>query len=355
MNAYKLAAPLLRWLSAESAHGLTVWGLKNGLVPAQPDFSHPSLEVKLWGLIFPNPIGLAAGFDKNAEVPDAMLTQGFGFVEAGTVTPRPQPGNPKPRLFRLVQDRAVINRMGFNNLGLDVFAANLSACRHQGIIGANIGKNKDTADAALDYETGAKRLAALADYVVINVSSPNTPGLRALQGRKHLADLVTRTRYAMEDGLTGHKDRKPPLLLKIAPDLADEDLKDIANTALFGGLNGLIVSNTTIARPETLTSRHAKQSGGLSGQPLFDASTSTLRRMYSLTFGRVPIIGVGGVSSGLDAYLKIRAGASLVQLYSALVYQGPGLVTEIKQELVKLLARDGFNSVSQAVGADHKQ
>ena len=356
---YKLAGPVLRNLPAEFAHGLTIRALRAGLVKPQPDFSHPSLEVSLWGLDLPNPVGLAAGFDKNAEVIAPMLAQGFGFVEAGSVTPKPQPGNPKPRLFRLTADRAVINRMGFNNLGLDAFAANLAQSRQgtnrpRGIVGVNLGKNKDTADAASDYEIGAKRLAPMADYIVINVSSPNTPGLRALQGRKHLVDLVARTRNALESALPFRAERKPPLLLKIAPDLADEDLKDIANTALFGGLNGLIVSNTTIARPDSLLSPLAKETGGLSGQPLFDASTAVLRRMYALTFGRVPIIGVGGISSGLDAYLKIRAGASLVQLYSALVYQGPGLVTEIKRDLVDLLARDGFLSVAQAVGADHK-
>jgi dihydroorotate dehydrogenase len=354
MDAYKLFGPVLRTLPAEFAHGLTIRALKSGKLPPQPEVLHPSLEVKLWGMTFPNPIGLAAGFDKNAEVLDAMQAQGFGFVEAGSVTPKAQPGNPKPRLFRLAEDKAVINRMGFNNLGLDVFADNLAKCQHNGIIGANLGKNKDTADAASDYEIGAKRLAPLADYLVINVSSPNTPGLRALQGRKHLTELVARTRNALESALPLRTEHKPPLLLKIAPDLADEDLKDIANVALFGGLNGLIVSNTTIARPDSLLSPHARETGGLSGQPLFDASTSVLRKMYALTFGRVPMIGVGGVSSGLDAYLKIRAGASLVQLYSALVYHGPGLVTEIKRDLIDLLARDGFATVAQAVGADHK-
>ena len=354
MDAFQLLSPLLRLLPAEFAHGLTLRALTAGLVPPQPDVSHPSLETVLWGRTFPNPVGLAAGFDKNAEVAGAMLTLGFGFVEAGSVTPRPQPGNPKPRLFRLPQDKAIINRMGFNNHGLEVFATNLVRRPHHGIVGVNLGKNKDTADAAVDYEIGAKCLAPLADYLVINVSSPNTPGLRALQGRKQLMDLVARTRNALDSAISPRATSKPPLLLKIAPDLVDDDLKDIANIAMFGGLDGLIVSNTTVARPETLISSRAKQTGGLSGQPLFDSSTAILRRMYALTFGRVPIIGVGGISSGMDAYLKIRAGASLVQLYSALVYQGPGLVTAIKRDLIELLARDGFKSISQAVGADHK-
>ena len=354
MDSFKLVSPILHHLPAEFAHGLTLRALKSGLVPPQPEFSHSSLEVSLWGRIFPNPVGLAAGFDKNAEVPDAMLSLGFGFVEAGSVTPKPQPGNPKPRLFRLPENNAIINRMGFNNQGLEVFAANLARRQRTGIVGANLGKNKDTEDAAQDYEIGAKRLSALSDYLVINVSSPNTPGLRALQGRKHLVDLVSRTRNALADGLPPRATIKPPLLLKIAPDLEDDDLKDIANTSMFGGIDGLIVSNTTIARPEGLLSSNAKQAGGLSGQPLFDSSTSVLRRMYALTYGRVPIIGVGGISSGMDAYIKIRAGASLVQLYSALVYQGPGLVTQIKRDLVELLARDGFTSIAQAVGADHR-
>ena len=354
MDLFKFAGPILRTLPAEFSHGLTVRALKAGLVPPQPDFSHPSLAVTVWGRTFPNPVGLAAGFDKNAEVPNAMLSLGFGFVETGSVTPKAQPGNPKPRLFRLAADKAVINRMGFNNFGLEVFAANLTRQPKTGIVGVNLGKNKETEDAASDYEIGAKRLAALADYIVINVSSPNTPGLRALQGRKQLVDLVARTRNALESGIPARSERKPPLLLKIAPDLADEDLKDIADTSMFGGLDGLIVSNTTVSRPDTLRSWRAKETGGLSGQPLFDLSTAILRRMYMLTYGRVPIVGVGGISSGLDAYLKIRAGASLVQLYSALVYQGPGLVTQIKRDLVDLLARDGFTSIAQAIGADHK-
>ena len=354
MDLFTAVSPLLQLLPAETAHGLTLRALQNGWVPPMPSVEHSSLNVHLWGRVFPNPVGLAAGFDKNAEVPDAMLAMGFGFVEAGSVTPRPQPGNPKPRLFRLPQDKAVINRMGFNNYGLDYFAANLERRERTGIVGANLGKNKDTQDAAQDYEIGAKRLAPLADYLVINVSSPNTPGLRALQGRKQLVDLVARTRIALDSAFPVRATDKPPLLLKIAPDLVEEDLKDIANVAMFGGLDGLIVSNTTVARPDSLISNRAKETGGLSGQPLFDASTAILRRMFDLTYGRVPIIGAGGVSSGLDAYIKIRAGATLIQLYSALVYQGPGLVTQIKRDLIQLLARDGFASIAEAVGADHK-
>lgn len=354
MDLYSIVGPLLRSLPAEFAHTLTLTALKRGWVPPAPPFEHPSLANTLWGKHFPNPVGLAAGFDKNAEVLAPMLAQGFGFVEAGSVTPKPQPGNPRPRLFRLAEDRAVINRMGFNNRGLAAFAQNLQARPRQGIVGANLGKNKATEDAAQDYELGASRLAPLADYLVINVSSPNTPGLRALQSRNHLRDLVGRTRNALDSALAPKIKSKPALLLKIAPDLTEQDMKDIAGIAVFGGLDGLIVSNTTIARPDSLISSNARQTGGLSGVPLFEPSTAVLRRMYALTHGSLPIIGVGGISSGLDAYVKIRAGASLVQLYSALVYQGPQLVNCIKRDLVELLARDGFKSIAQAVGADHR-
>ncbi|MEW5728086.1 MAG: quinone-dependent dihydroorotate dehydrogenase [Pseudomonadota bacterium] len=352
LDYFRFAGPLIRLLDAETAHGLTIRALKLGLVPPQPRTESPSLEVALWGLRFPNPVGLAAGFDKNAEVPGAMLRQGFGFVEIGSVTPRPQPGNPKPRMFRLAEDRAVINRMGFNNQGLEAVARRMEARASIGIVGANLGKNKDTEDAAADYEKGATRLAPLSDYLVINVSSPNTPGLRALQGRDQLESLVGRTRAALNGAVAEGK--RPPLLLKIAPDLNDEDLADIAAVALAGALDGLIVSNTTIARPPSLRSPHAKEAGGLSGAPLFVPSTEVLRRMYMLTKGRLPLVGAGGIASGAQAYAKIRAGASLVQLYSAMVYEGPGLITRIKRELIALLARDGFASVTDAVGADHR-
>jgi len=352
-DLYPLFGRLLRLLDPETAHGLTLRLLKTGLVPAHGTPDPDALAITVWGRTFPNPLGLAAGFDKNAEVPDAMLAQGFGFVEIGSVTPRPQPGNPRPRLFRLTEDGAVINRMGFNNEGLDAVAARLAARRGRpGLVGANLGKNKDTEDAAADYERGAARLAPLADYLVINVSSPNTPGLRALQGRAQLEELVGRTRDALNGAMP---DRAPPLLLKIAPDLAWEDLDDIAAVALDGRLDGLIVSNTTVARPETLRSRHAGESGGLSGAPLFESSTAMLRRMYELTQGRLPIIGVGGVASGSEAYAKIRAGASLVQLYSALVFGGPALVGRIKRELYALMRRDGFTSIAQAVGRDLRE
>lgn len=349
---FKLAGPLVRLLAPETAHTLTVQIMRTGLMPPQPRIADPRLEVRLWGLTFPNPVGLAAGFDKNGQVPDAMLRQGFGAVEIGTVTPKPQPGNPRPRLFRLTRDGAVINRMGFNNHGVEAMAVRLAARRRTGIVGVNLGKNKTTEDAAADYEIGAARLAPFADYLVINVSSPNTPGLRALQGREQLEALVARTRAALDGAVA--EGRRPPLLLKIAPDLTGDDLADIAAIALAGKLDGLIVSNTTIARPATLRSTNAAETGGLSGTPLMKPSTQVLSRMYELTEGRLPLIGVGGISSGEDAYAKIRAGASLVQLYTALIYQGTALVTRINRDLVRLLERDGFSSVTDAVGADHQ-
>lgn len=318
-------------------------------MPGRRPVRDAMLASRLWGLDFPNPVGLAAGFDKNGEVPDAMLGQGFGFVEIGSVTPRPQPGNPQPRLFRLSEDKAVINRMGFNNLGLDAAATNLAARKAGGVVGANLGKNKDTEDAAADYVLGVERLGPLADYLVINVSSPNTPGLRALQGRAPLEALIGRVKQAVA-ALPAPK----PLLLKIAPDLTPDDRRDIAEVALETGLDGLIVSNTTIARPISLTSPYAKQTGGLSGAPLFRPSTALLGEMYKLTQGRIPLIGVGGIGSGRQAYAKIRAGASLLQLYSALVYRGPALVNAINRELIHLLRQDGLSHIGEAVGADHR-
>lgn len=355
-DLHRLAAAVIRLLPAETAHRATIRALAAGLVPRQPAFADPILRLGLWGRAFANPIGLAAGFDKDAEAHAACLGLGFGFVEIGSVTPRAQPGNPRPRLFRLGADRAVINRMGFNSRGLDHAAARLARRDPAaGIVGANLGKNKESPDAAVDYATGARLLAPLADYLVINVSSPNTPGLRALQGREPLARLVEAVQAARAAAVPSSSSLgPPPLLLKIAPDLTDEDKRDIAEVALDRGLDGLIVSNTTIARPATLRSPQAAESGGLSGEPLFALSTAVLADMYRLTGARLPLVGVGGVASGADAYAKIRAGASLVQLYTALVYQGPGLVSRIQAELAALLRADGFASVAAAVGADHR-
>ncbi|HKD47618.1 MAG TPA: quinone-dependent dihydroorotate dehydrogenase [Rhizomicrobium sp.] len=361
-----LAARLLSTLPAETAHGATL-ELARRFAPPLPiaRADDPKLAVKVLGLSFPNPIGLAAGFDKDARVPAAMLKLGFGFVECGTVTPRPQAGNPRPRLFRLREDQAVINRMGFNNRGMDEAAKNLIERRRNGIVGINIGANKDSCDRIADYAQGFARLAPLADYVTVNVSSPNTPGLRGLQNKEELAQLLTaltRARSSLPSArnaggvvvATHACDAKAgvgyPILLKIAPDLDLHALDDIADVVTKTPIEGVIVSNTTIARPP-LRSRHAGETGGLSGKPLFRPSTEILRQLRARLPCDIVLIGVGGISSGRDAYEKILAGASLVQLYTALVYRGPGLIGRIKRELLASAARDGFSSISQAIGA----
>lgn len=345
---FDLAVPLLRHLPPEVAHRTTIHALRAGFAPRRPRADPPSLRLNLWGRDFPNPVGLAAGFDKNAEVPDAMLRFGFGFVEIGTVTPRPQLGNPKPRLFRLAADKALINRLGFNNEGLAVVAARLAARRGRGgIVGANIGRNRDTQDDSDDYVRGVTLLAPLADYLVVNISSPNTPGLRDLQRKSAVTALIERLLAARASIAPTNP---PPILLKIAPDLTSEERADLAEAALSTGIDGLVIANTTVARPETLDSHHAHEPGGLSGSPLFAPSTALIAEMYRLTGGKLPIVGVGGISSGADAYEKICAGASLLQLYSALVYQGPGLVAHIKRDLAALLARDGFPALDAAIG-----
>ena len=348
-GSYKLMWPLVRLLDPERAHGLALTALKCGLMPTPTQIKDDVLSVKLWDLTFPNPVGLAAGFDKDAEVYGKMLAQGFGFVEVGSITPRPQPGNPKPRLFRLEDDRAVINRMGFNSEGHDASVARLqNRDKGLGIVGINLGKNKETEDAAADYEIGARNFGALADYMVINVSSPNTPGLRALQGPEPLRELLTRTKTAL---IEATKDtRTPPLLLKIAPDLTDEDKSDIAQVSQEVGIDGLIVTNTTIERPDSLQSSHKGETGGLSGRPLFEASTRVLGEMYEATGGKMVLVGVGGIEDAQTAYAKFLAGASLVQLYSAMVYQGPGIAAAINRELAGMLKADGFASVLHAVG-----
>jgi dihydroorotate dehydrogenase len=346
-----VAARLLRLLPPETAHHLTLRALAAWPVPGRQPADDPILRGRVLGLDFENPVGLAAGFDKNAEAFAAASRLGFGFVEIGSVTPRPQPGNPRPRLFRLKEDEAIVNRMGFNNDGLAVVAARLA--RRQGpgrgriVLGANLGKNKDSTDAAADYAAGAAALGPFADYLAINVSSPNTPGLRELQGREPLTRLIAAVQAAR--GTPG-----PPLLLKIAPDLTGADRENIAGVALASGLDGLIVSNTTVDRPAGLRGAAAGEAGGLSGRPLFRPSTDLLAEMYRLTGGKMPIVGVGGIASGADAYAKIRAGASLVQLYTGMVYRGPGLIARIKRELAARLRADGFGRLADAVGADHR-
>jgi dihydroorotate dehydrogenase len=350
---YKLARPALFFLDPERAHGASIWGLKLGLARAlAPRADDPILSTKVWNLTFPNPVGLAAGFDKHAEVCDAALALGFGFVEAGTVTPRPQPGNSGQRLYRLTEDEAVINRFGFNSHGITPFVANLARRRSRpGIVGANVGKNRDTVDGPVDYIAGIEAVGALADYLVVNISSPNTPGLRALQARAQIEDLLARVQEFRRGETAG---LRPPLLVKVGPDLDENEVGDIAQVALAAGVDGLIIGNTTVTRPATLKSPGRDAPGGLSGKPLFAPSTMCLAAMYRATAGRIPIVGCGGIASGADAYAKIRAGASLVQLYSALVFHGPGLVGRIKSDLTALLRRDGFSSVADAVGADQK-
>ncbi|MET3663692.1 quinone-dependent dihydroorotate dehydrogenase [Caulobacter sp. 1776] len=351
MSLHDIAARALHAFDPEDAHGLAIRGLKLGLGPRDGGPDDPILAVKLAGLELPNCVGLAAGFDKNAEVPDAMLAAGFGFVEAGTVTPQAQAGNPRPRLFRLTQDQAVINRMGFNNDGLDPFARRLSARRGKGgVVGANIGANKDASDRIEDYATGLTRLWGLSDYFTVNISSPNTPGLRALQTKAALEDLLGRLSEARE-AMKVTTGRDYPIFLKVAPDLEDGEVEAIVETVVGAGLDGIIVSNTTIARPDNLKSAQAAESGGLSGAPLLDASTAVLARFHAAAADRVTLIGAGGVASGVGAYAKIRAGARAVQLYSALVYGGPGLVTRIKRDLAARLRADGFTAVEDAVGA----
>ena len=342
------ATALLRRFPAEAAHRTTIVLLKTGgaILPAAPA-DDPKLAIPLFGRLFPNPLGLAAGFDKNAEVPNVMLKLGFGFVECGTVTPRPQPGNPRPRMFRLAEDRAVINRLGFNNEGMESAARRLSTCKRAGITGINIGANKDSADRIDDYRQTFTRLSPFADYVTVNISSPNTPGLRGLQNRDELEKLL-----ALVTEERARANNTVPLLLKIAPDLDEHALDDIAATVLASGIEGVIVSNTTLARPATLKSPNAKESGGLSGAPLFVPSTAILKAMRQRVGNRIVLIGAGGISSGADAYAKIRAGASLAQLYTAMAYEGPGLIIRIKQELSALLARDGFTRIGDAVGVD---
>ncbi len=343
-------AALLRRLPPETAHRATLklLGVFAPLLSAAaPD--DPRLAVNVLGLQFLNPIGLAAGFDKDAEVPDAMLKFGFGFAECGSITPRPQAGNLRPRLFRLAQDRAVVNRMGFNNAGMERAASRLARRRPNGIVGINIGANKDSTDRIADYRIAFERLAPFAGYVAVNISSPNTPGLRGLQNRDELVRLLS----LLTDSRARHAWRVP-LLLKIAPDIDEPAMDAIAEVAVSSGIEGLIVGNTTIARPPALTATQARETGGLSGAPLFAPSTAVLKAMRSRVGTKLVLVGVGGVSNGKDAYAKIRAGASLVQLYTALAYDGPGLVARIKRELLACLSRDGFANVADAMAADFR-
>ncbi len=346
-----LSLPVLRWLDAEDAHRLAIQGLRF-LPPVKPRPDDPKLAVRAFGLNFPNPVGMAAGFDKNAEVPDALLRLGFGFVEIGSVTPRPQSGNSRPRLFRLERDEAVINRMGFNNDGAEIVLRRLAArAQHGGIVGVNVGANKDSPDRVADYVKLIETFAPVASYFTVNVSSPNTPGLRNLQEGALLDDLLAHVIDARER--VREKAGDTPVLLKIAPDLSLAQLDDIVQVARSRRVDGMIVSNTTIARPGTLREQmRSKEQGGLSGRPLFRLSTRMVAETYVRVEGAFPLIGVGGIDSGGAALTKIRAGASLIQLYSSLVYKGLGLVEEIKRDLAATLLRTGRDSLSEIVGAD---
>ena len=343
--------PLLRWLDPEDAHRLAIQGLRF-LPPVKPRTDDPKLAVRAFGLNFPNPIGMAAGFDKSAEVPDALLRLGFGFVEIGSVTPKPQAGNPRPRLFRLERDEAVINRMGFNNDGAEAALRRLAArANHGGIVGVNVGANKDSTDRVADYVKLIETFAPVASYFTVNVSSPNTPGLRNLQQSAALDELLAKVIDARERVRRNAGDS--PVLLKIAPDLSLSELDDVVHIARSRRVDGMIVANTTLARPSTLREQaRTKEQGGLSGRPLFRLSTRMVAETYVRTEGAFPLIGVGGIDSGGAALTKIRAGASLIQLYSSLVYKGLGLVEDIKNDLASTLLRTGRDSLSEIVGAD---
>ncbi|MGG5812457.1 quinone-dependent dihydroorotate dehydrogenase [Falsiroseomonas sp. CW058] len=343
--------PLVRGIDPERAHDLALRALRFGLAGADRGADDPILATTAFGIPFRNPVGLAAGFDKSAVAIGPLMRLGFGFVEAGSVTPRPQIGNPKPRLFRLSEDRAVINRMGMNNAGLAAFVARLNALPRPrpAVLGANIAINKEKADPFRDYPALYAAVAPVADYVAVNVSSPNTPGLRDLQGEEQLRQVLAAL-AATRAGLAGPR---PPIVVKIAPDLAPGAVEPVVEAAIAHGVEGLIVSNTTIARPAPLRSPLKSQTGGLSGPPLRALSTEMLKRVARLSRGRnLTLIGCGGVGSGADAYEKLRAGASLVQLYAAFAYEGPALVPRIRRELAALLRRDGFREVADCVGVD---
>jgi dihydroorotate dehydrogenase len=342
---FRALRPLLHCMDAETAHGLTIKALKTGFAGSPKANAPADLAISCYGLNFQNPLGLAAGFDKNAEVPDAMLALGFGFVEVGTVTPNPQEGNPRPRLFRLSEDRAVINRLGFNNEGHAAVSQRLRRRPHRsGIVGVNVGANKDSTDRISDYVAGIRAFADVACYFTINISSPNTPGLRNLQSAKELPALLTRLNEARQA-----QQRQVPMLLKIAPDLEADEMQAIAQCCMNAAVDGIIISNTTLSRP-TLHSHHSQETGGLSGLPLFEPSTRQLAQFYLLTKGKIPLVGVGGISNADQAWQKICAGASLLQVYSALVFQGPELVQEILAGLSRKLADSNFAALSDAVG-----
>lgn len=341
MTLYGALRPLMFALPAETAHAMTLVALR--VTPNKVVRHDLQLKVRLAGLHFPSPVGLAAGFDKNAEVPDAMLSLGFGFVEIGTVTPKPQAGNQRPRLFRLREDEGVINRMGFNNSGQAAAYKRLARRNRRGIVGVNIGANKDASDRIGDYVAGLRAMAAVADYLTVNISSPNTPGLRGLQAASELTALLD----ALADA---HQLGDPPIFLKLAPDLSPFEIDEIVRASM-GKVAALIIGNTTVSRPDLVSNERA-ESGGLSGAPLRTLAAERLRNFRSASGGAMPLIAAGGIDSAAEAYARIRSGASLVQLYSGLVYHGPGLARSIAAGLATLLARDGFATVGEATGVD---
>lgn len=356
-DLYSFLRPFIFRLDPENAHHLTLKAMKSGMLPAVEPIHDPALESTLWGLKFPNPVGLAAGFDKNAEVIGPAFNLGFGFIEAGTVTPKPQQGNPRPRVFRDPKSEAVINRMGFPNEGMTVFKSNIeqflsSKQRPPGVVGINIGMNKTQTEPAKDYTILINMLASMADYITINISSPNTPGLRDLQKREPLLEILGAVK---EERKRACGDHPPPLLVKLAPDLDDAQQQELAEALIEAKIDGIILTNTTLDRPDYLPKSFAEEKGGLSGKPVREKSTKTIHNFYTLTKGAIPIVGVGGISSGRDAYEKIKAGASLVQLYTALVFKGPTVANTINHELLALLRADKLTNIKQAVGAAHKK
>jgi dihydroorotate dehydrogenase len=347
---YSIFKPFLFQINPETAHNLAIWALKHNLIYAPKNIEYSSLQTKVFGIDFKNPIGMAAGFDKNAAVFHNLFNFGFGFVEAGTVTPKAQIGNDKPRIFRLLEDRAIINRLGFNNLGIENFLNNVekNAQKNQ-IFGINIGKNKDTENAVDDYLLLLRKTYAKSNYITINISSPNTKNLRDLQQADEL-DLFLKAIFAEKKILQNATNKNIPILLKIAPDLTQAEQEAIADIAIQNQIDGLIISNTTISRPQNLQSNYKSETGGLSGKPLLEPSNQVLKNIYQLTKGKIPFIAVGGISSAQDVYQKIKLGASLVQIYSAFIYQGFELVEQIKKELDEMVKKDRLKNISAAVG-----
>lgn len=354
MTPYSFIRPFLFLLSPEFSHNLAHFALRNHLCLKQPSYHDSVLESSLWGIHFRTPVGMAAGFDKNAEIVDSLFHQGFSFVEAGTVTPKAQPGNPKPRLFRLAKDEAIINRMGFNNKGAHYFLDHVKKRKHAGIFGINIGKNKSTSleNAFHDYRFLLEYFYGFCDYFTLNISSPNTPGLRALFGHDYLNAFLGEI-MSFKKTIAKKEKKHLPVLLKLSPDEDASLYEYIASCAMHHGIDGLIISNTTIKEKEKLNGRYHTEDGGLSGKPILERSNDTLSLVYKITKGAIPIIGVGGISSGDDAYKKIRLGASLLQIYSCIVYHGFGIVPKINQRLAFLLKQDGFTSLQSAVGVDN--